>query len=966
MQTATINVKINTGEAQKSVNDLNQTIGQTSNSTASLKLQLRQITQELQGLAPGSARFTELTQKAGQLRDTIADTNAVINATAGNVTENLGKGLTNVASIGVAAFQSVTAAQTLLGVESEQITQTIAKLTALMNLSQAIETFGGLGDKITQIKASFMGLAQTLGIVTIAQQATAVAATEAAVAEGAEAIAADAAAVSTGAFAISLNALPLVAIVTALGLLVAGLISYASSSSEAAKEEEKRKKQLEEQVKLEKERSDFIVKESSEFTTLIYRLKATNAGSKERITLIKQINTEYGTTLKNLSDEDAFQRQLNLSVQQYILLQYNRFKLAKNQEYLDQQNAKRFKAEQDLNEVRKEAQDLVDKGLRKSVADALSWREDLRFKQNAANQAIKEVEDATSKLGLSRNQLLQVDEELLKTGLIGEKQTINETKVIKEKTDAVEKLTDAQNKLNDAVKSEIETGSALTEQEKEILKARQNADKLLKLQADAVAEVEKNRSNGIYKTAADYKAALDSIKKADETYLKGKIEQFKKEDELERQKRERSGDVVIGGGGESPADKKKRIAREKALKAEMVQIKKDFDEKIKTNNGFIEELKREEERINKRYDDKNKAEAQLKLENLKLIQLEIQKIQLDSQQQEQLNLATSEEQKVDIRKSFADRIRLNEEELIIKQRDIALLNTELTEEQRIKIIKDSENKILKLRETTIEKSTEAARTELKTIAELRGEFSQKWSEDWMKTTQDLVGKIAEITSQITDLFSQAFQMAAENQIASLEQLTANEEEQLSASLLNREISEKEYEEKKKLLEKSAAERKKQIEIKEFNRQKALNIVNAVMNTAVGVTKALPNPVLMALAAVLGVAQVAIIASQQFRAAQGGVVPQNGQSGNIDSVPSLLAPGEVVVNSQSAQMFPQLLSDINQAGGGKRLVPDVAFTNPYNQTNVFQPQQQMVQAYVVESQITNSQRRISRMERAASF
>jgi hypothetical protein len=252
------------------------------------------------------------------------------------------------------------------------------------------------------------------------------------------------------------------------------------------------------------------------------------------------------------------------------------------------------------------------------------------------------------------------------------------------------------------------------------------------------------------------------------------------------------------------------------------------------------------------------------------------------------------------------------------------------------------------------------------FAENNDEFQKNWSENWITTLQDLVGEIAQITNQITDLFSQAFQVAADNQLASLERLTAQEQEQLDASLINREITDKQYEEKKKLLEKSAEERKKQIELKEFRRQKALNIVNAVMNTAVGVTKALPNPVLMALAAVLGIAQVAIISAQQFRAAQGGVVPQNGQSGNVDSVPSLLAPGEVVINSQSSQMFPQLLSDINQAGGGKRLVPEVAFTNPYNQTNVFQPQQQMVQAYVVESQITNSQRRISRMERAASF
>jgi len=957
MQTATINVKVDTSQAQKSVNDLNQTIGQTNNSTASLKLQLRQITQELQGLEPGSARFTELSQKAGQLRDTIQDTNAVINATAGNVTENLGKGLTNVASIGVAAFQSVTAAQTLMGVESEQITQTIAKLTALMNLSQAIETFGGLGDKITQIKASFMGLAQTLGIVTVAQQGTAVAATEAAVAETAEAVAADAAAVSTGAFAVSLNAIPFVAILTGITLLVAGIAAYVSSSNEASKAEEERKKAMEESSKAAKEEKDTIYGASAAFVSLVYQLKATNKGSKERSLLINEINSKYGTTLQNIKDEGKFQEQLNLVVADYIAYQTVKYRLQQQEKAIiaNLQEQDRLQAAINLSTI--QYQDARDKANKADymAGQQIEYADKLEAGLNSQKQALENLKKSMLGIGNVSLQYQQTLDSLTKQGSRFGDVTTNNTKDIKEQKDALEELTSAQKKYDETLKGIIDQEKAVSEEEQLILKERQKADELIKLQSEAIAEVEKNRANGIYKTAEAYKTALGGIKLDSEQYLKDQLDIIKKEGEA----RQRSSNVVIGGGGESPAAKKARLAKEKALKDEMELIKKNFDQQIKDAAYFETTRDKAIEEIRKTY-------AQRKIQDEKLVQLEINKIILDSQQQEQLNLATSEEQKIDIRKSFADRIRLNEEEIIKIQAQIQLRDTKLTEDERTKIIKDSENKILKLRETTLEKTTEAARTELKTIAELRGEFSQKWSEDWMKTSQDLVSQIADITGQITELFSQAFQQAADNQLYALEELTKNEQEQLSASLLNREISEKEYEEKKKLLEKSAAERKKQIEIKEFNRQKALNIVNAVMNTAVGVTKALPNPVLMALAGVLGAASVALIASQQFHAAQGGVVPQNGQSGNIDSVPSLLAPGEVVINSQSSQMFPQLLSDINQAGGGKRLVPDVAFTNPYNQTNVFQPQQQMVQAYVVESQITNSQRRISRMERAASF
>lgn len=48
----------------------------------------------------------------------------------------------------------------------------------------------------------------------------------------------------------------------------------------------------------------------------------------------------------------------------------------------------------------------------------------------------------------------------------------------------------------------------------------------------------------------------------------------------------------------------------------------------------------------------------------------------------------------------------------------------------------------------------------------------------------------------------------------------------------------------------------------------------------------------------------------------GVIGINGSgSGISDTIPSLLSPGESVITAQATSMFPQLLSQINQAGGG---------------------------------------------------
>jgi hypothetical protein len=147
----TVKIKIETTGGDQ----LAQNIQEAADASGSLKQQLREITLELQGLEPGSARFQELSQRAGQLRDTIADTNAVINATAGAPIENLGKGLQGVATIGLNGFQGIQGAMQAFGAKGEALQEGMAKLQGIMAMTQAIEAFGSLGDQVTNMKASF-------------------------------------------------------------------------------------------------------------------------------------------------------------------------------------------------------------------------------------------------------------------------------------------------------------------------------------------------------------------------------------------------------------------------------------------------------------------------------------------------------------------------------------------------------------------------------------------------------------------------------------------------------------------------------------------------------------------------------------------------------------------------------------------------------------------------------------------
>ena len=93
------------------------------------------------------------------------------------------------------------------------------------------------------------------------------------------------------------------------------------------------------------------------------------------------------------------------------------------------------------------------------------------------------------------------------------------------------------------------------------------------------------------------------------------------------------------------------------------------------------------------------------------------------------------------------------------------------------------------------------------------------------------------------------------------------------------------------------------------------------------------------------------------------------SGDIDSVPARLAPGEAVINARSTQAFLPLLSAINEANGGQSFVPDLPPTNqPQRFAPVFVDNQnkEPIRAYVVESDISNAQKRISRIERSTRF
>lgn len=245
---------------------------------------------------------------------------------------------------------------------------------------------------------------------------------------------------------------------------------------------------------------------------------------------------------------------------------------------------------------------------------------------------------------------------------------------------------------------------------------------------------------------------------------------------------------------------------------------------------------------------------------------------------------------------------------------------------------------------------------------------------------EAVGKwvtaIGTLIQQATTLLQTYWSQQAETEKRTRDYAFTEAKEQLAAQLANEEISRKEHDNMLRELDQQKREEEKKAALKAFRQNKALNIVNATMSAAqatiaafaagasLGPAGVVMGPVMAGIAAALGVAQIAVVASQKFTAKRGGVVP--GAPSKHDSVDAKLAPGETVINSESSMMFPQLLSAINKAGGGISLAPELPINTASSNAVFAQNAPQSVKAYVVESEMTDSQRKINRIQRGAKF
>ena len=96
--------------------------------------------------------------------------------------------------------------------------------------------------------------------------------------------------------------------IAALVIHLTGLLDVFDSVDEKAKEVSKSTKMVADSMAT---LDDRVAKEKEGLESLFFQLKNTNHGTKQRKDLINEINSKYGTTLKNIKDEKLFINQLD-------------------------------------------------------------------------------------------------------------------------------------------------------------------------------------------------------------------------------------------------------------------------------------------------------------------------------------------------------------------------------------------------------------------------------------------------------------------------------------------------------------------------------------------------------------------------------------------------------------------------------------------------------------------------------
>lgn len=132
----------------------------------------------------------------------------------------------------------------------------------------------------------------------------------------------------------------------------------------------------------------------------------------------------------------------------------------------------------------------------------------------------------------------------------------------------------------------------------------------------------------------------------------------------------------------------------------------------------------------------------------------------------------------------------------------------------------------------------------------------------MARSQERATAALESIATVIGIFDDLANAQFEKQVASIDKQKKNELKAVEEKKRKGLITEEEYQKQKEEIELRGEEARKKAENEKAKKDKEVALFQAAINTAMAVVKAAPNPITMALAAAVGVAQLAIIAGKE--------------------------------------------------------------------------------------------------------
>ena len=355
---------------------------------------------------------------------------------------------------------------------------------------------------------------------------------------------------------------------------------------------------------------------------------------------------------------------------------------------------------------------------------------------------------------------------------------------------------------------------------------------------------------------------------------------------------ENSAVAQINGAFAKEEQAKRNEEAQKAAEERAKQAKADAEAIAKAERDTFNTLRQETAALQKDFDqqvadERKKNEAKLQAELTDLAD-------------------TSLQTQLDTRLAFLQRLEIEEGSSL---------------DRRINIIELE----AKIRQANIKEQVADVKKANELIALDEAQTQQKIREERDKSKKKAIDDAFEIANATLDLFGSIIQLQQIQSDQRIEQIDAASQKELEA------IDKSAQTEAEKQRQRDALNLRTQRQIaaektKQAQNEKTLAIFTAVINTAAEVTKNIANPVLAAITAAAGLAQIAIISSQPIpRFKKGGAV--GGRSHEAGGTLIEAEKGEYVVNKISVSQHRKALDAMNTSSAAFRKYIDEKYVRP---------------------------------------